>query len=66
MGAVYQARDRETGETVALKVLLPEIAARADLMERFRAEVRLAVNGVDPRARKRVKAGSRLLSHDGH
>jgi predicted Ser/Thr protein kinase len=42
MGVVYKARDRETGETVALKVLKPEIAARPDLIERFKAELRLA------------------------
>ena len=42
MGVVYKARDRETEETVALKVLKPEIAARADLIERFKAELRLA------------------------
>ena len=42
MGAVYRARDRETGDIVALKILLPEIAARPDLIERFKSELLLA------------------------
>ncbi len=42
MGIVYKARDRETNEIVALKILKPEIAARPDLIERFKAELRLA------------------------
>jgi predicted Ser/Thr protein kinase len=42
MGIVYRARDRETDEVVALKVLQPEIASRPDLIERFKAELRLA------------------------
>jgi hypothetical protein len=42
MGIVYRARDRETNEIVALKVLKPEIAARPDLIERFKSELRLA------------------------
>jgi len=42
MGAVYQARDRETKEMVALKILKPEIAANERETERFRTEVRLA------------------------
>ncbi len=42
MGVVYKARDRETGETVALKVLKPEIAALPDVLERFKSELRLA------------------------
>jgi len=42
MGIVYKARDREAGEMVALKVLKPEISARPDLIERFKAELRLA------------------------
>ncbi|MGH9492466.1 MAG: serine/threonine-protein kinase [Terriglobales bacterium] len=42
MGIVYRARDRETEEYVALKILRPEVAARADIIERFKAELRLA------------------------
>ncbi len=42
MGVVYKARDRETGELVALKVLKPEIAADHKAMERFKNELRLA------------------------
>src|SRR5512136_558602 len=36
MGAVYRATDTQTGELVAVKVLNPEVVARApDLVERF-------------------------------
>jgi serine/threonine protein kinase len=42
MGIVYRARDRETGELVALKILRPEIAGDAAALERFRNELRLA------------------------
>lgn len=42
MGIVYRARDRETGDVVALKVLRPEIAARPELIERFKSELLLA------------------------
>ncbi|MGH9671337.1 MAG: serine/threonine-protein kinase, partial [Terriglobales bacterium] len=42
MGIVYRARDKETGELVALKVLKPEIASEQELLERFKNELRLA------------------------
>jgi hypothetical protein len=42
MGVVYKARDRETGDVVALKVLQAEIAGRPDLIERFKSELLLA------------------------
>lgn len=41
MGTVYRARDRELDEIVALKVLKKEIA-NADMLDRFRREVKLA------------------------
>jgi serine/threonine protein kinase len=42
MGRVYQARDRETNEVLALKVLRPEVAAEPSMAERFKNELRLA------------------------
>src|SRR2546430_2114285 len=42
MGIVYKARDRETGEVLALKILKPTLTDDATLMERFRNELRLA------------------------
>ena len=42
MGIVYKARDRETGEVVAVKVLKPEVAANTQIIERFKNELVLA------------------------
>jgi serine/threonine protein kinase len=42
MGNVYKARDRETGEIVALKLLKPEIASDQAVMERFKNELLFA------------------------
>jgi DNA-binding response OmpR family regulator/Holliday junction resolvase len=42
MGSVYRALDVKLNEEVALKILHPEIAGDASLVERFRNEVRLA------------------------
>src|SRR5262245_18910051 len=42
MGVVFRARDRETDEIVALKVLRKDTGADSQLMERFRTELKLA------------------------
>jgi serine/threonine protein kinase len=42
MGNVYKARDRETGETVALKLIKPEIASDEAMTERFKNELLFA------------------------
>jgi len=42
MGLVYKARDRETGEVLAVKILKPEVAANTQILERFKNELRLA------------------------
>ncbi len=42
MGLVYRARDRETSEILALKLLRPEIARDPAMIERFKNELRLA------------------------
>ena len=41
MGEVYGAKDLELGETVAIKVLHPDLAAQPSFLERFRREIRL-------------------------
>jgi serine/threonine protein kinase len=42
MGMVYKARDRISGAVVALKVINPDIASSSHVIERFKAELRLA------------------------
>jgi serine/threonine-protein kinase len=42
MGTVYRARDRELDEVVALKVIRAELADDPRVVDRFRAEVKLA------------------------
>jgi class 3 adenylate cyclase len=42
VGLVFKARDRETGEIVALKILKPEIAEQPALIDAFKRELLLA------------------------
>ncbi len=43
MGAVYRVRNRVTGDLRALKLILPELAANPEFVERFLREIRLAM-----------------------
>ncbi len=42
MGAVYKARDAETGRTVALKLIRPDVITRVGAISRFKRELALA------------------------
>ncbi len=42
MGEVYEARQQRTGKRVALKLLKPHLAARADIVARFKREAEAA------------------------
>jgi eukaryotic-like serine/threonine-protein kinase len=42
MGRVYKVHDKKLRETVALKLIRPELALRPKTLERFREEIRLA------------------------
>lgn len=42
MGAVYKARDREVDHVVALKVIRPDLAGNASILERFKQELVLS------------------------
>ncbi|HZR56135.1 MAG TPA: protein kinase [Terriglobales bacterium] len=44
MGAVYQARDLELERVIALKVIRPELASNASILQRFKQELILARN----------------------
>lgn len=50
MGAVYEARDRELGIPIALKLLHPDLARDAEARERFRREIHLARRVTHPNA----------------
>ena len=60
MGVVYKARDHKLEETVALKVLRPEIASDPEMERRFRSEIRLA-----RRVRHRNVCGIHEYGEDG-
>ena len=44
MGVVFRARDREIDKVVALKLLHPPLASNERMIERFRNEIRLALD----------------------
>src|SRR5687768_5681056 len=61
MGVVYRATDLALDVPVALKLLRPELAARADAFERFRQELLMARQVSSPR----VVRIHDLVQHDG-
>ncbi|MBN2371951.1 MAG: protein kinase [Vicinamibacteria bacterium] len=42
MGMVFKAHDRVLDETVALKILRPDVAGAGEMLKRFRSEIKLA------------------------
>ncbi len=62
MGAVYRARDTLVGDVVALKMLEVGDGQRAELLERFRREVRLARRISHPNVARTHDLGE----HAGH
>jgi serine/threonine protein kinase len=42
MGMVFKAHDRVLDETVALKILRPDVAGEGEMLKRFRSEIKLA------------------------
>jgi WD40 repeat protein len=57
MGVVYRAHDEQTGEAVALKLLLPEIADDAETVARLEREARLAAAIRHPNVARLVFTG---------
>lgn len=62
MGAVYEAEDTELGELVAVKALLPEVAAKATNLDRFLREISLARKVTHPNVCRIYDVGHH---HDG-
>jgi eukaryotic-like serine/threonine-protein kinase len=59
MGNVYKARDLELDELCALKVLRPELARDAEVLDRFRREVKLARRVTHPNVARVFDIGER-------
>src|SRR5262249_43983650 len=61
MGVVYQARHRPSGRVVALKMLKPNLGLSAELLLRFRREIRIA----DAVRHPHIAAVHEVGEHDG-
>jgi serine/threonine protein kinase len=57
MGSVYKGRHSSTGDTVAIKVVTPEVAANPVLVERFKQEYRAAKGLVHPHIVRAIDFG---------
>ena len=68
MGAVFEARQRSLGRTIALKVILGSRFATAAEVKRFQVEAESVARTESPGHRSRLRgrrAGRRALLHDG-
>lgn len=63
MGEVYRARDLETGDVVALKLLYPLLAGNVTYLQRFRAEAEAAQRLDHPNLMKVIRSGQSRLTH---
>src|SRR4051794_20429518 len=57
MGAVYRGRHRETGETVAIKIVAPGLTANDAAMTRFKREISILKQLDHPNIVKLVRSG---------
>lgn len=57
MGSVYRGRHRETGETVAIKIVAPNLAANDAAMTRFKREISILKQLDHPNIVKLVASG---------
>ena len=58
MGSVYRATDRQTGATVAVKILKPDLAQNSTLLARFIQEFRSAIKLDHPNIVRPLDAGT--------
>ena len=65
MGEVYEVVDRELREHVALKTILPDVAADPLAVERFRREIHLARRITHPNVCRLFDLGRHRLCRDG-
>ncbi len=66
MAEVYEAHDDDLGETVALKVILPEVAAGPKMLERFKREILLARKVTHPNVCRIFDVGYHADPERGH
>jgi serine/threonine-protein kinase len=63
MGEVYRARDLETGDVVALKLLYPLLAGNVTYLQRFHAEAEAAQRITHPNFVKVFRSGQSGMTH---